>query len=200
MMSDLSKRALQGFASPEPIQLWETSLNRRIILTLLGIGAAAMATAHTAEAEAPSEADVAAIHDLIRAYETTWNTSDLDGMGRLYREDIHWVNVKGMHWQGFEEVDRAHRAFFDIMFRGTRQDLEEIESITSIAPNIAIAVVRWLHGPYTAPSGHQIPAQNTRMTLVLAKGQGGWKIVQGCNIEVDAQAARFDPIHGQKPG
>jgi len=40
--------------------------------------------------------------------------------------------------------------------------------------------------------------QNTRMTLVLAKGEGGWKIVQGCRIEVDAEAARFDPIRGQK--
>jgi ketosteroid isomerase-like protein len=86
------------------------------------------------------------------------------------------------------------------MFRGTRQDLEEIESITPTAPGVAIAVVRWLHGAYTTPSGNQVQSQNTRMTLVLAKGEGGWKIVQGCNIEVDAQAARFDPIRGQKPG
>lgn len=175
-------------------------MNRRTILTLLGIGAAAMATNTSAHAETPGDADAAAIRELIKTYETTWNTSDLDGMGRLYHQDIHWVNVKGMHWRGFEEVDRAHRAFFDIMFRGTRQDLEEIESITSTAPGVAIAVVRWLHGAYTTPSGNQVAPQNTRMTLVLAKGEAGWKIVQGCNIEVDAQAARFDPIRGQKPG
>lgn len=159
-----------------------------------------MATTSTAQAETIAAPDAAAIRDLIKTYETTWNASDLDGMGKLYRHDIHWVNVKGMHWHGFEEVDRAHRVFFDIMFRGTRQDLEEIESITLTAPGVAIAVVRWLHGAYTTPSGHQVPPQNTRMTLVLAKGEGEWKIVQGCNIEVDAQAARFDPIRGQKPG
>jgi uncharacterized protein (TIGR02246 family) len=175
-------------------------MNRRTILTLLGIGAAAMATTNSAHAESANAADIAAIRELIATYETTWNTSDLDGMGRLYHPEIHWVNVKGMHWRGFEEVDRAHRAFFDIMFRGTRQDLEEIESITQTAPGVAIAVVRWLHGAYKTPSGTQVPPQNTRMTLVLAKGEGGWKIVQGCNIEVDAQAARFDPIRGQKPG
>lgn len=159
-----------------------------------------MVTTSNARAETLSEADTTAIRELIRTYETTWNTSDLDAMGQLYRSDIHWVNVKGMHWRGFDEVDRAHRAFFDIMFRGTRQDLEEIESIVSTAPGVAIAVVRWLHGEYTTPSGHQVAPQNTRMTLVLAKGDGGWKIVQGCNIEVDAGAARFDPIRGQKPG
>lgn len=153
-----------------------------------------------AQAEALPEADLKAIRDLIRTYETTWNASDLDGMARLYAEDIHWVNVKGMHWRGVEEVDRAHRAFFDIMFRGTRQDLEEIESISLTAPGVAIAVIRWLHGAYTTPAGNQVPPQNTRMTLVLAKRQGGWKIIQGCNIEVDAQAARFDPIRGQPPG
>lgn len=158
-----------------------------------------MATTKPAQAETLSEAERGAIRDLIKTYETTWNTSDLDGMGRLYRDDIHWVNVKGMHWRGFEEVDRAHRVFFDIMFRGTRQDLEEIESITPTAPGVAIAVVRWLHGAYVTPSGNQVPPQNTRMTLVLANEPGGWKIVQGCNIEVDSQAARFDPIRGQKP-
>ena len=175
-------------------------MNRRTILTLLGIGAAAMVTTSPAHAETPGDADVSAIRALIKAYETSWNTSDLDAMGQLYRQDIHWVNVKGMHWRGFEEVDRAHRVFFDVMFRGTRQDLEEIESITLTAPGVAIAVVRWLHGAYTTPSGNQVPPQNTRMMLVLAKGEGGWKIVQGCNIELDAQAARFDPIRGQKPG
>ncbi len=175
-------------------------MNRRTILTLLGIGAAAMAATPSSQAESLDGADLTAIRNLIKTYETTWNTSDLDGMGRLYRPDIHWVNVKGMHWRGFEEVDQAHRAFFDIMFRGTRQDLEEIESITPTVPGVAIAVVRWLHGAYTTPSGNQVQPQNTRMTLVLAKGEGEWKIVQGCNIEVDEQAARFDPIRGQKPG
>lgn len=159
-----------------------------------------MASTSPARAETLADADIKAIQTLVKTYENTWNTSDLDGMGRLYHRDIHWVNVKGMHWRGFDEVDRAHRAFFDIMFRGTRQDLEEIESITATAPGVAIAVIRWLHGAYTTPSGIQIPPQNTRMTLVLAKDQGDWKIAQGCNIEVDAQAARFDPIRGQPPG
>lgn len=140
--------------------------------------------------------DEAAIRGVIHAYQESWNASDLDAMGALYRPNIHWVNVKGMHWRGFEEVDRAHRVYFDIMFRGVRQDLEEVESITSIASNVAIAVMRWRHGAFRTPSGHESPELFTRMTLVMTKEADGWKIVQGCNIEIDPEAAQFDPIRG----
>lgn len=171
-------------------------MNRRNLLTLLGLGATAMTLPQPSSALPANEEDAQAILDLVTAYESAWNTSDLDVMGALYTEDIHWVNVKGMHWQGFGAVDKAHRVYFDMMFRGTRQDLEEIESITPVAPGVVIAVVRWLHGPFTAPSGDKVPAMNTRMTLVLTKASGHWKIAHGANIEVDAGAARFDPVNG----
>ena len=34
------------------------------------------------------------------------------------------------------------------------------------------------------------------MSLVYVKLAEGWKIAHGANIDVDAQAARFDPIRG----
>jgi uncharacterized protein (TIGR02246 family) len=174
----------------------ERPMNRRNLLTLLGLGAAAMTLPYSASAHTIDGDDTQAIRDLVTAYETAWNTSDLDALGALYTDDIHWVNVKGMHWQGFGAVDKAHRVYFDIMFRGTRQDLEEIESVMPVAPGVVIAVVRWLHGPFSAPSGDKVPAMNTRMTLVLTKASGAWKIAHGANIEVDAGAARFDPVNG----
>ena len=149
-----------------------------------------------AEGGAFAASDAAAIRAVIEAYQASWNASDLDAMGALYRPEIHWVNVKGMHWRGFEEVDRAHRIFFEIMFRGVRQDLEDVESITPISAGVAIAVVKWRHGAFRTPSGHEAPELFTRMTLVMTKAADGWKIVQGCNIEIDPQAAQFDPILG----
>lgn len=171
-------------------------MNRRTLLSLIALGAAILTPPLTARAEPLSAEDTQAIRELVTAYETAWNTSDLDAMGALYADNVHWVNVKGMHWQGFGEVDKAHRIYFDIMFRGTRQDLEEIESITEIAPGVVVAVVRWLHGAFKTPSGDQVPPQDTRMTLVLKQGADGWKIAHGANIEVDPQAAQFDPIRG----
>lgn len=155
-----------------------------------------MALTGQADGQELATADVVAIKGVIDAYQASWNASDLDAMGALYRPDIHWVNVKGMHWRGFEEVDRAHRVYFDIMFRGVRQDLEGIESITSVAPGVAIAVMKWRHGAFRTPSGQQAPEMFTRMTLVMTKADNNWKIIQGCNIEIDEQAGQFDPIRG----
>jgi uncharacterized protein (TIGR02246 family) len=143
-----------------------------------------------------SPGDEAAIRGVIDAYQRTWNTSDLDGMGRLYSPDVHWVNVKGMHWRGFQEVDRAHRVFFDIMFRGVSNTLEGIDSITPIAPSVAVAVVVWQMGAYRTPDGYAAPAGRNRMTLVLTRRSDGWKIAHGHNIAIDEQAQPNDPIRG----
>jgi uncharacterized protein (TIGR02246 family) len=154
------------------------------------------ATEAGAQQAALSAQDRAALSALVQAYQDSWNASDLTAMGRLYRDDVHWVNVRGMHWRGFEEVDRAHRVFFKIMFTGVRNDLDEIESVTPIAPGVAVMVVRWRFGAFVTPDGVHLPPHRSRMTLVVAKGADGWRIVHGHNIEIDENAARFDPIRG----
>jgi len=143
-----------------------------------------------------SPGDEAAIRGVIDAYQKNWNASDLDGLGRLYSPEVHWVNVKGMHWRGFEEVDRAHRIYFDIMFRGVQNNLETIDSITQIAPGVAVAVVVWRMGAFRTPDGNQAPAGRNRMTLVLTRRSDGWKIAHGHNIAIDEQAQANDPIRG----
>ena len=140
--------------------------------------------------------DINAITAAVRAYEAHWNVGDLDAMAKLYAPDVHWVNVKGMHLRGFQEVDRAHRVFFDIMFRGVSNTLEGIDSITPIAPSVAVAVVVWQMGAYRTPDGYAAPAGRNRMTLVLTRRSDGWKIAHGHNIAIDEQAQPNDPIRG----
>ncbi len=159
-----------------------------------------MASSTSAAADTPGEADLQAIRELVVAYESAWNVGDMDAMGRLYAPGVRWVNVKGMHWQGFEAVDRAHRVYMDLMFRGVRQDLQEIESVAQVAAGVTVVVARWQVGAYTSPGGHAIPPHRTRMTLVLGKAEGRWRILHGANIVIDEQAAAFDPIQARPPG
>jgi ketosteroid isomerase-like protein len=49
---------------------------------------------------------------------------------------------------------------------------------------------------FTTPDGHLAPPHESRMTVVFVKGDQGWKIAHGANIDVDEGAARFDPIRG----
>jgi uncharacterized protein (TIGR02246 family) len=167
-------------------------------LTLVLGGCAMTATGQGQPPHSLPAEDVEAINAVIAAYERTWNASDLTGMGALYTPDIHWVNVKGMHWRGFDEVDRAHRVFFDLMFKGVPCTLEGVDSLTAIAPGVAAAVVVWRMGAFRTPDGHLAPAARNRMTLIFAKTANGWKIAHGHNIEIDEQAAPNDPIRGKR--
>ena len=115
-------------------------------------------------------------------------------MGALYTPDVHWVNIVGMHWQGFEEVDYAHRALFDTTFKGVRQTLEEIESIMPLAGGGAVAVVRWAVDAYTAPSGQPMTASRTRMSLTLIPRGDGLALAHGANIQIVEPAQRSDPV------
>ena len=170
---------------------------RRNLLALMGaVGGMAMTQTALAASQGLAARDETAIRAAIKDYEQLWNISDLDGMGRLYAPNVHWVNVKAMHWQGFEDVDRAHRVYFDLMFKGVQQKLLAVESLTQIAPTVVVAVVHWHMDAFKTPSGDIAPPHESRMSLVYVKLAEGWKIAHGVNIDVDAQAARFDPIRG----
>lgn len=155
-----------------------------------------MAQTALAASQVLAASDETAIRAAIKDYEHLWNISDLDAMGRLYAPNVHWVNVKAMHWQGFEEVDRAHRVYFELMFKGVQQKLLTVESLTPIAPAVVVAVMHWQMDAFKTPSGDIAPPHESRMSLVYVKLAEGWKIAHGANIDVDARAVRFDPIRG----
>ena len=50
-------------------------------------------------------------------WEAAWNASDMSAMWQLATDDVHWVNVVGMHWRGKTEVQKAHQACFDLLFK-----------------------------------------------------------------------------------
>jgi len=172
-------------------------MKRRSVLQ--GLVLATIATSAHGETKMSVSADpkdVLAVTAAIDQYRDSWNVADLGAMGQLYMPDIHWINVRGMHWRGFEEVDRAHRVYFDIMFRGVQQDLLEIESITPVTKDVMVAVVLWRMGAFTTPDGHKIPPGRTRMTMVYTRTNAGWKIAHGHNEDVAEDAQQFDPIRG----
>lgn len=173
-------------------------MRRRAVI--LGASAAFPAVSVLAAPARASTATTASarLNDQVRSvvdrYGAAWNAGDMTAMGALYTRDIHWVNIMGMHWQGFEDVDYAHRALFETTFKGVPQTLEEIESVTPLPTGGAVAVVRWSVAPYTSPSGQAFPASRTRMTLVLVDDGDALKIAHGANIQIVEPAQRFDPV------
>ena len=59
----------------------------------------------------------AKIKAVLGRWEAAWNASDMNAMWQLATDDVHWVNVVGMHWRGKAEVQKAHQVFFDQLFK-----------------------------------------------------------------------------------
>lgn len=159
-------------------------------LAKLATGAATMAATGAVALESGPEA---AVRALFERYVAAWNAGDMDAMGRLYADDVHWVNIVGMHWRGFQAVDRAHRAFFDLMFRGVKSKLVDVERARALPGGAVVAVGRLAVDAFRQPNGVVRPAEETRMTLVLEPQDGEFRIVHGSNVSVVAEAERFDP-------
>lgn len=136
----------------------------------------------------------AEVAELLRHHVDCWNRDDLDAMFARFTPDAHWVNIVGMHWQGRHAVERAHRALFDLMFKGVDQRLEAIESIVPIDGGGAIVVARLSIDGFTQPDGVFKPASEDRMTLVLVPGEAGLMIKHGANVGIVAEAQRHDPV------
>jgi uncharacterized protein (TIGR02246 family) len=171
-----------------------TSLIPAAALAAGGAAAGAAGGANTGGAKAAAADRAARVKQVVDRYQAAWNASDMAAMAALYTPDVHWVNVVGMHWQGREDVDYAHRILFDQSFRGVTSTPEEIESIVPLPGGGAVAVVRWAVGAYRTPAGDTMPAGRTRMSLTLVPDGDRYRIAHGANIAIVEPARRADPI------
>ena len=131
---------------------------------------------------------------VLNGWEAAWNASDMNAMWQLATENVHWVNVVGMHWRGKTEVQRAHQAYFDLMFKDRTAKLDEIESIEALPGGAVVTVVRWSFGGFRQPDGVMRAPGKDRMSLLMVPRGDGLAIAHGANVWIDAAAAKYDPI------
>lgn len=130
----------------------------------------------------------------LNAWVDAWNREDLDAMFALFVPEAHWVNIVGMHWQGRDDVEKAHRAYFEIMFRGVKQRLLATESLTPLPGGGAVVVARLAVDPFRQPNGVVKPPSEDRLTLVMVPRGEDLAIVHGANVAIVAEAQQHDPV------
>ncbi|MCC6797529.1 MAG: SgcJ/EcaC family oxidoreductase [Candidatus Hydrogenedentes bacterium] len=144
-----------------------------------------------------SKADEDAVRAVVMGIEQTWNSHDMDAMGKLFRDDAEFINVVGMDWHGRNAIMVAHSAYHNTMFKNHNIKTDTIET-RSIADGCAIAVVTTTNDSFKTPDGNVVPKRQNRQTYVLTKRADGWKIVHAHNVPVDAMAAQHDPAKAPK--
>jgi len=173
-------------------------MDRRQAISLIVVGTALVASDGTS---ASPRVDLSSkVKRLADAYAAAWNASDMDAMAALYTDDVHWVNIVGMHWQGKRQVDQAHRAYLELMFKGVPLSMQEIESIVPLPSGGAVAVIRWTVGAFKTPTGQLVPPSRDRMSLMLVPAGERLLIAHGANVQIDEMAQNSDPIAMERHG
>jgi len=140
-----------------------------------------------------SVADEDAIRDVAKAYCHAWNRHDMKALSELFTDDAQWVNIVGMHWSGMTAVVTGHEAYHRTFFCTTDIEIAGIQ-IMEIAPGAATAVILLTVGPFTPPDGVPRPKSDNRLSMVLTKGSGHWRIAHGHSTVIDKGAQHFDPV------
>jgi uncharacterized protein (TIGR02246 family) len=113
----------------------------------------------------------------------------------LFADDADGINVVGMHWRGKTAVVKAHQAYFKTAFRDGGMSTADM-SIRAVTPDVAIVVVTEINrGGGILPDGSKAAPGSGRLTYVLVKRGGKWKITHGHNTTIDPNAKRFDPVN-----
>ena len=137
---------------------------------------------------------VAKVKAVLERWEAAWNASDMNAMWQLATDDIHWVNVVGMHWRGKTEVQKAHQAFFDLMFKNRSCKLEEIESVKALPARLSLRLSAGRDGRLSAAQCRNEAPGKDRMSLVLVARGDGLAIAHGANVPIDEAAEAHNPI------
>ena len=78
---------------------------------------------------------VAKVKAVLDGWEAAWNASDMNAMWQLATDDIHWINVVGMHWRGKAEVQKAickRGAFIGFDRQGGPGDAQQVPMVMSL--------------------------------------------------------------------
>jgi uncharacterized protein (TIGR02246 family) len=151
-------------------------------------------------AQSLSKTDEAAIRTIVTAVPEALDRKDMKMYADLFADDADWVNVVGMHWRGKAAVVKAHQAYLKTVFRDGGMSTGEM-SIRPVTSDVAIVVVTEINrGGGILPDGSKAPPGSGRLTYVLVKRGGVWKITHGHNTTIDPNAQRFDPVNGDRTG
>jgi uncharacterized protein (TIGR02246 family) len=151
-------------------------------------------------AQTLSKPDEMAIRAIVKAVPEALNKKDMKMYADLFADDADWINVVGMHWRGKAAVVKAHEVYLKTVFRDGGMSNRDI-TIRAVTPDVAIAVViEDDKGGGILPDGSKPSPGSGRLTYVLVKRGGKWKITHGHNTHIDPDAQPFDPINSNWSG
>jgi uncharacterized protein (TIGR02246 family) len=130
---------------------------------------------------------------LPRKFADAWNTHDMSAFAELFDEDARFVNVVGMFWTSRAEIEAAHRATHETIFRNSHLEIGSSEA-HPLADGCVALHARWrLSGLKTPDSGD---GEREGILLLVARDTGaGWRIAVAQNTDIVPGVSAPPPRH-----
>src|SRR5947207_7790100 len=126
-------------------------------------------------ARCDTEQDKAAVRDVVGTQQAdAWNKHDAKAYAGLFTEDGDCVNVVGWWWKGRAEIEQKLTAAYLFVFKESVLTIKDID-VKFLAPDIAVAHIRWTMTGARTPKGIPEPQQGIQ-TQILRKQSGKWLI------------------------
>lgn len=140
-------------------------------IAILATGIASGQTSTSAQEAKPEEV----IRVLAAAFESAWNTHDMQAFGKLLTEDVDWVNVDAGRGKGREMVVRGHARVHAGKFKDSVITVKSVE-VSLLRPDVALAHVSWgIRGDRNDDGTPRQPREGL-FTWVIVRDGATWKI------------------------
>ncbi|TPK48723.1 SgcJ/EcaC family oxidoreductase [Mesorhizobium sp. B2-5-4] len=126
---------------------------------------------------------VAKPEDVAPAFADAWNRHDMDDFAALFADDANFVNVVGIRWKNRTEIERAHRATHQTIFRDSRLE-GVISSVVELSSGLASVHYTWILTGASTPDGSSAGTREGILLLVVKEEQSGWRIKVAQNTDI----------------
>ena len=108
---------------------------------------------------------------ILQQLERAWNDADGAAFGAPFADESDFVNVRGEHHRGADNIAHGHQAIFDTIYAGST-----VRFRLNVARPVAGGILAVATSTLDAPSGPLQGIHNARMTMVIAEQGDDWRV------------------------
>ncbi|MEV6157218.1 SgcJ/EcaC family oxidoreductase [Nonomuraea sp. NPDC052129] len=118
------------------------------------------------------------IRDLLARLTAAWNSGDAAAYAALFTEDADYITFFGLHLQGREAIEVAHRQLFQSPIKLTGGGGEPI--VKPLGDGAALVI----SGGGSTVDGRPDPSRDSIVTFTAVSTPGGWRFASFQNTRV----------------
>jgi uncharacterized protein (TIGR02246 family) len=108
---------------------------------------------------------------ILEQLEQAWNAGDGAAFGAPFADESDFVNVRGEHHRGADNIAHGHQAIFDSIYAGST-----VRFRLDMARPVAGTILAVATSTLDVPSGPLQGIHNARFTMVIAEQGDDWRV------------------------